>query len=235
MVADSTLYEANAKADSTTRTGSRRECSCHLGSSENVAIGRVTTTIGRKHSPGGHTAGKGKACQSLLHRQESRNVTQIISTHPLYPVKSITPLSASLLLGAGLLLVAPVTQAQTTFRGEVRLRGSIQNEAKPGSLTFVMNGRMTSPKSDEVATFTGGGLFRSTTDAIDNTSFTGPLKVNVNVAGDISRSNDSVTVRVSRRTIIFPGGKVRLDRPVNPGLVMKQRIKGKGSYRYTFK
>lgn len=150
-------------------------------------------------------------------------------------MKSHFPLSASLLLGAGLFLAASAAQAQTTFRGDIRLRGSIQNEAKPGSLSFVMTGRMTSPKSDETATVTGGGLFRSTTDAIDNTTFTGPLKVNVNVAGDVSRSNKSSTIKVSRRTITFPGGKVRLDRPVNPNLVTKQRIRGKGSFRYTFK
>lgn len=140
-----------------------------------------------------------------------------------------------MLLGAGLILAASAAQAQTTFRGDIRLRGSIQNEAKPGSLTFVMTGRMTSPKSDEVATVTGGGLFRTTTDAIANTNFTGPLKVNVNVAGDITRTRDNARIKVSRRTITFPGGKVRLDRPVSPGLSTKQRIKGKGTYRYTFK
>jgi len=150
-------------------------------------------------------------------------------------VKNSFPLSASLLLGAGLLLVSQAMQAQTTFRGDIRLRGSIQNEARPGSLSFVMTGRMTSPKSDEVATVTGGGLFRSTTDAIDNTTFTGPLKVNVNVAGDMTRTRDKVRVKVSRRSITFPGGKVRLDRPVDPNLKTKQRIKGKGTYRYTFK
>lgn len=150
-------------------------------------------------------------------------------------MKSNFPLSASILLGAGFILLAPASQAQTTFRGDIRLRGSIQNEAKPGSLTFIMTGRMTSPKSDEVATVTGGGLFRSTTDAIDNATFTGPLKVNVNVAGDTTRTRENGRVTVSRRTITFPGGKVRLDRPVSPGLVTKQRIKGKGSFRYTFK
>lgn len=167
--------------------------------------------------------------------QNSKTLPRSISSYPFYPVKSHFSLFASLLLGAGFFLVAPVAQAQTTFRGDIRLRGSIQNEAKPGSLSFVMTGRMTSPKSDEVATVTGGGLFRSTTDAIDNTTFTGPLKVTVNVAGDMTRTRENVSVKVSRRTITFPGGSVRLDRPVRPGLVTKQRIKGKGTYRYTFK
>ncbi|GEM_PF-1255362 len=150
-------------------------------------------------------------------------------------MKSTFPLTASLLLGAGLLLIAPAAKAQTTYRGDIRLRGSVQSEAKPGSLTFVMTGRMTSPKSDETATVTGGGLFRTTSDGIANTSFTGPLKVSVNVAGDITRTRETARIKVSRRTITFPGGKVRLDRPINPNLSAKQRIKGKGEFRYTFK
>jgi len=149
-------------------------------------------------------------------------------------VKTISPLSASLLLGASILLLAPASQAET-FRGKVLLRGTIQNEAKPGSLSFVMTGRLTSPKSNDVATVTGGGLFRSTTDAIDNTTFTGPLKVNVNLAGKISRSRDRVTIKVNRRSITFPGGTIKLDRPINPNRVTNQRIKGKGDFRYVYK
>lgn len=157
-----------------------------------------------------------------------------IRSCPFYPVKSHFSLRLAP-VGSRFFLAAPVAQAQTTFRDDIRLRGSIENEAKPGSLSFAMTGRMTSPKSDEVATVTGGGLFRSRTDAIDNTTFTGPLKVTVNVAGNITRKRENVSVKVSRHTITFPGGSVRLDRPISPGLVTKQRIKGKGTYRYTFK
>lgn len=146
-------------------------------------------------------------------------------------MKSILPLSAPLLLGASLLLLAPATQADTVFRGDVRLRGKIQNAAKPGSLSFVMTGRMTSRTSDEVATVTGGGLFRSTTDAITKTTFTGPLKINVNVAGEMTRTQDVSRIKVSRRAIRFPGGEVRLDRPIKGNIKSKQRIKGKGKYR----
>jgi hypothetical protein len=110
----------------------------------------------------------------------------------------------------------------------------MQNEAKPGSLSFVITGRLTSPKSSDVATVTGGGLFRSTTDAIDNTTFTGPLKVNVNRAGKISRSRDRVTIKVNRRTITFPDCKIKLDRPIDPNRVAKQRIRGKGEFRYVY-
>lgn len=145
----------------------------------------------------------------------------------------ISPLSASLVLGASLLLLVPSSQAET-YRGKVRLNGSVQSAARPSSLSFVMTGRLTSPKSDQVATVTGGGLFRSTGDTVTDTTFTGPLKINVNVAGKITRSRELTAVTVGRRSISFPGGRVRLARPINPNLSTKQRIKGKGNYRFTF-
>jgi hypothetical protein len=55
--------------------------------------------------------------------QNSKTLPRSISSHPFYPVKSHFSLFASLLLGAGFFLIAPVAQAQTTFRGDIRLRG----------------------------------------------------------------------------------------------------------------
>jgi hypothetical protein len=142
-------------------------------------------------------------------------------------VKTIFIRSTSLLLGITLLSTG-FTFADT-YRGDVRLRGSVQNEAKPGSISFVITGTITNRQSGNQAAMTGGGLFRSNSERVVNTSFTGPLKIKINDGGNKITSNRKTTIRVSRRTVTFRGAKIRLDRPLSASELAKQRIRGTGT------
>lgn len=137
-------------------------------------------------------------------------------------------LLATLLLG----LASPLSAEN--YSGVVRLRGQMQNDAKPGSLSMRLDGQLTGKRSGDKVNMTGGGLLRSTTDAIVDTTFTGRLKTNMRLTsrpgapGKLVRTNDLVVVRVTRRFIILPFGRIKLERPIDGALLTKQNIKGFG-------
>lgn len=138
------------------------------------------------------------------------------------------------LLLCGIALGCATTLSAETYSGIVRLRGEIQNEAKPGSISFNLRGTLTGKKSRDKANMTGGGLFRSTTAAIVDTTFDGRLRTYMKLTsrpgspGRLIRSNDRVTVRVSRNFVVFPGGRIKLDRPIDGNIAERQRISGAG-------
>lgn len=146
-------------------------------------------------------------------------------------MKTLSPtrlLLATLLLG----LASPLFAE--TYSGVVRLRGEMQNDAKPGSLSMRLDGKLTGKRSGDKVNMTGGGLFRSTTDAIVDTTFTGRLETNMRLTsrpgapGQLVRTNDKVVIRVTRRYVILPIGRIKLERPIDGALITKQRIKGFG-------
>jgi hypothetical protein len=120
------------------------------------------------------------------------------------------------------------------YSGIVRLRGEVQNEAKPGSLSLRLDGQLTGKRSGDKVNMTGGGLLRSTTDAIVDTTFTGRLRTNMRLTsrpgapGKLVRTNDLVVVRVTKTHVILPIGRIKLERPIDGTIASKQRIKGFG-------
>ena len=143
-------------------------------------------------------------------------------------------LSPTRLLLATLLLVLATPLSAETYSGIVRLRGEIQNDAKPGTISMSLDGQLTGKRSGDKANMTGGGLLRSTTDAITDTTFTGRLQTNMRLTtrpgspGKLVRTNDLVVVRVTKRYVILPYGRIKLERPIDGALVTRQRIKGFG-------
>jgi hypothetical protein len=97
-----------------------------------------------------------------------------------------------------------------------------------------LDGQLTGKRSGDKANMTGGGLLRSTTDAITDTTFTGRLQTNMRLTtrpgspGKLVRTNDLVVVRVTKRYVILPYGRIKLERPIDGALVTRQRIKGFG-------
>lgn len=140
-------------------------------------------------------------------------------------------------LAAILALGSIPASAKDLYVGRISLTGEMQNDAKPGSISFTFKGQVNSTTSRDVANVSGGGLFRSNTDAIVNTTFTGKLKTYARLpirpggGGQLVRSNKTVTVRVRGRVVTFPGGKVTLKRPINATRLTPQKIRGTGSYR----
>jgi hypothetical protein len=46
--------------------------------------------------------------------------------------------------------------------------------------------------------------------------------------GKLVRTNDIVVARVTKRYVILPYGRIKLERPIDGALVTRQRIKGFG-------
>ncbi|PAW62962.1 MAG: hypothetical protein B9S36_05695 [Verrucomicrobiia bacterium Tous-C2TDCM] len=138
------------------------------------------------------------------------------------------------LLLAALLFGLHLPLSAETYSGVVRLIGEVQNDAKPGSLSMRFEGQLTGRGSGDRVNVTGGGLLRSTTDAITDTTFTGRLKTNLRLTsrpgepGKLVRSNDVEVVRVTKRYLILPMGRIRLERPINGARGSEQEIRGVG-------
>lgn len=123
-----------------------------------------------------------------------------------------------------------------TYTGRVRFNGSIQNAAKPGSLSFVYQGTVTS-KSGDKATVSGGGLLRTAGATINNTTFSGEMTSYVRYSASLGRpsklvkkvANSSVSVR--GRIVRIPGGTIRLTKPVDGTTNALQRLRGTGTFR----
>ncbi|MBL9156655.1 MAG: hypothetical protein JNJ70_04265 [Verrucomicrobiales bacterium] len=144
-------------------------------------------------------------------------------------------ISPTRLIFAGVLLGLSISPLSAeNYSGVVRLRGEMQNDAKPGSISMRLDGQLTGKRSGDKVNMTGGGLFRSTTDAIVDTTFTGRLRTNMRLTsrpgapGKLIRTNDLVVVRVTKTHVILPIGRIKLDRPIDGSLITKQRIKGFG-------
>ncbi len=139
-----------------------------------------------------------------------------------------------LLAASALLSLAPASA--DTYSGKIRFNGKIQNDAKPGSLSFVYTGEI-SNKAGDRATVSGGGLFRTTTSAIDNTTFTGDLTSYVRYSASLGKPTKLIkkvtptTVSVRGKIIRFPGAVIRLRTPVDGSTDALQRIKGTGTLK----
>lgn len=124
-----------------------------------------------------------------------------------------------------------------TFTGKIRFKGEIQNEAKPGSLSFTYTGELRSKTTGDRASVSGGGLFRSVNGQIDNTTFRGELttytRFNTNASGPgrLIKKTRTVGVSVRGKIIRFPGAVVRLRRPVDGTIDARQRIRGTGTLK----
>jgi len=140
-------------------------------------------------------------------------------------------------LTAALALAASSVIGDGVYSGRINLNGEMQNAAKPGSISFVYTGQLTNSETGEKANVSGGGLFRSTSDAIVNANFRGKLTTYTRTAttqtsqGRLIKRVRTAGVITGRRTLRFPGGAVTLDRPINATRTEKQRISGRGTYR----
>lgn len=141
---------------------------------------------------------------------------------------------------AGLALVAmPVLRAETVA-GRITLRGEMQNAAKPGSISFTYSGQLTGAGTGDKVNVTGGGLFRSTTDEIIDTTFRGDLETyrryptTITEPGRLQkRIIKNARVVVSRRFVRFPTARITLDRAIDGDKTEVQKIRGRGSMSFT--
>lgn len=149
-------------------------------------------------------------------------------------MKSLRPslaLTASILvLGLGY-VASTHADSPKVYQGRVTFRGEMQNEAKPGSLSFVARGKLTHAESGDVVTVSMGGLFRSTTRRIVRTAYTGRMKTYVNNHGKVTSTNKRVRLRVNRRYIRIPGGRLRFTRAPKANVDTLQRVRGVGIFR----
>lgn len=121
--------------------------------------------------------------------------------------------------------------ADQVFSGVVNFRGQVQNLARPGSISFVATGLLRNANSGDVVNTSMGGLFRSSGRVVINTNHSGPFTLYVNDRGVLEKSVRTVNVYVTRTMVYFPGGSVRLDRPINGALNTRQNISGRGLFR----
>jgi len=147
----------------------------------------------------------------------------------------LSPATAALLALAAM----PLLRAETVS-GPITLKGEMQNAAKPGSISFTYSGQLTGSSTGDKVNVTGGGLFRSTSDAIDGATFRGDLTTYRRFPTTVLRpgrlqkrviKNALVTVR--GRFVTFPGAKVTLDRAIDGAKEEVQKIRGKGRMRFT--
>lgn len=141
-------------------------------------------------------------------------------------------------LAIALLFLAISTSAfAELYVGRVRLRGEIQNDAKPGSISFTYTGQLTGRATGGKANVSGGGLFRSVNDSIVNTVFTGKYTSYIRLPARLGQPSrlikrvSNARIRTTRRFVIFPGGRVTLDRAINGAKDEPQRIRGRGTLR----
>ncbi len=124
-----------------------------------------------------------------------------------------------------------------TYRGRINLKGEMQDLAKPGSLSFTFRGQVRDAEGYR-ANVTGGGLFRTPSSDLANTTFSGRLTTYTRtsnrsgVRGRLIRRSVNTKIQVKNGKIVtFPGGRVTLNRPIDGDRNEKQQIRGKGSYR----
>jgi hypothetical protein len=179
--------------------------------------------------------------QSLSDLDSSFSIRQIPTGTPSFTMKPIfsnaflSPATVALLALAAM----PVLRAETVS-GRITLRGEMQNAAKPGSISFTYSGQLTGAATGDKVNVTGGGLFRSTSDAIDGATFRGDLTTYRRYPTTIlkpgrlqKRIIKNARVTVSRRFVTVPGAKVTLERAIDGSKEDVQKIRGKGTMRFT--
>lgn len=154
---------------------------------------------------------------------------------PIFSNAFLSPAAAAMVALAAM----PVLRAETVS-GPITLRGEMQNAAKPGSISFTYSGQLTGASTGDRINVTGGGLFRSTTDAIDGATFRGSLTTYRRFPTTIIRPGRlekriirNAPVTVSRRFVTFPGARVTLDRAIDGNREEVQKIRGRGIMRFT--
>jgi hypothetical protein len=147
----------------------------------------------------------------------------------------LSPATVALLMVGAM----PVLRAETVS-GRITLKGEMQNAAKPGSISFTYSGQLTGAATGDKINVTGGGLFRSTSDEIDGATFRGDLTTYRRFPTTIlqpgrmqKRILRNARVTVSKRFVTFPNGKVTLDRAIDGEREKVQKIRGKGTMRFT--
>lgn len=137
------------------------------------------------------------------------------------------------------LAATPALRAERVA-GRISLRGEVQNAAKPGSISFTYSGQLTGAATGDKINVTGGGLFRSTTDAIVDTTFQGDLTSYRRYPTTMTQSGklqkivlEDLRVVVSRRFVRFGRTRVTLERALDPDKTDIQRIRGRGVMRFT--
>ena len=149
-------------------------------------------------------------------------------------MKAFPALSLALALS---LLAAPLC-ASEFYRGRVQVRGEVQSQARPGSVSVVFIGQLRERRTGRRANASGGGLFRSNDDEAVNRIHRGRLRTLVRTAnsptgvrGRLVRRSINARVRVTSRIVAWPGGRLVLPRPLNPNREEPQRFRGLGTFR----
>lgn len=139
-------------------------------------------------------------------------------------------------LAALVITASPALEAQT-YRGRINLKGEVQDLAKPGSLSFTFRGQVRDADGYR-ANVTGGGLFRTDSSDLANTTYTGKLTTYTRTAGRsgvrgrLIRRNVNAKIQVKNgKVVTFPGARITLNRPIVGERNEKQQIRGKGNYR----
>jgi hypothetical protein len=138
-----------------------------------------------------------------------------------------------------LILAAPALPAAQTYRGQINVKGEVQSEARPGSVSLVFTGRLRGSRDGRPANVSGGGLFRSANDKAIDETHTGRMTTMLRTAnlptgerGRLIRRISNARVRVTSRVISWPGGRVTLNRPLNPSKSELQQFRGRGTLRF---
>lgn len=146
-------------------------------------------------------------------------------------MKLLSPTSSLALLALACALPAiPQQSSADVFRGKVTLRGVLVSR---GQITDISanfrSDRMVSSEGQEIR-MNGGGLY-TLNSAIPTGTYKGRTKRITNNYGTIRRVSQKKPIRVSRRSITFPDGRIRLSRPINVTGAGRYRLKGTGRFR----
>lgn len=146
-------------------------------------------------------------------------------------MKALAPLSITLCL------VAASLNGAEPYRGRINVTGEVQNEAKPGSVSLSFSGRVRGVRSRHPANVSGGGLFRSTSDAAVDAVHTGRMKTYTRTAnlptgqrGRLIRRTFNTRVKVGARLITWPGGRIVLSKPLSADRDEVQKFRASGRY-----
>ncbi len=154
---------------------------------------------------------------------------------PIFSNASSPPATVALLALAAM----PVLRAETVS-GRITLRGEMQNAAKPGSISFTYSGQLTGAATVTRSMSPAAVFSAALSDAIDGATFRGDLTTYRRYTHDDpapgrlqKRIIKNARVTVSRRFVTFPGAKVTLERAIDGSREEVQKIRGKGTMRFT--
>jgi hypothetical protein len=146
-------------------------------------------------------------------------------------MKLLSPTSSLALLALACALPAvPQQSSADVFRGKVTLRGVLVSRGQVTDISAnFRSDRMVSSAGREIR-MSGGGLY-TLNSANPTGTYSGRTKRITNKYGKIRRVNQKKPIQVSRRSIVFPDGRIRLSRPINVTGAGRYRLKGTGRFR----